>query len=239
MMEVIPALDIFKGKCVRLVKGNFKEKKIYHLNPLKVVKFFEKVGFKKLHLIDLEGAKEGKVKNWQTIKEIAKNSRLLIEFGGGIRKEKEIEKLFHLGINQVILGTFPLKEPEKFKNILKKIDRQKIIVAVDIKEGKICSYGWQKKEKIEINFFLKKLAKVGIKTVLVTDTERDGTLTGPNFFLYKKLTKNFPNLEIIASGGIRDIKDLKKLSKIKIKKAVIGKALYENKIFLKKLKVFL
>jgi len=237
-MEIIPAIDIIEGKCVRLIRGNFKSTKVYSTDPVKIARLFQKAGLKRLHLIDLEGAKEGKIKNWETIEKIAKNVNLLIEFGGGIRDEREIKKLLNLGIDKVILGSLALKEPEKFKRIIQKF-QDKIIVAVDILGKKICYRGWQEKAKINIDYFLKNLIKLGIRTVIFTDIERDGTLKGPNFSLYKKLVSKFPNLEIIASGGVRNKEDLKKLSKIGLSGAIIGKAIYENKIKISDLKLYL
>lgn len=234
-MEIIPAIDIIKGKCVRLLKGDFRSKKVYSSNPLKTAQLFQKIGLKCLHLIDLEGAKEGKIKNWETILKIAKKTNLKIEFGGGISDERDIKKLLDLGIDKVILGSLVLKEPDKFKKIVKKF-QGKIIVAVDILGKKICYHGWQKKAKINIESFLKNLIKLGIKTIICTDIERDGTLRGPNFSLYKKLISRFPNLEIIASGGVKNIKDLKKLSKIGVAGVIIGKAIYEKEISLNDLK---
>jgi phosphoribosylformimino-5-aminoimidazole carboxamide ribotide isomerase len=236
-MEIIPAIDIIGGKCVRLIKGNFKTKKVYSANPLKIAQSFQKAGLKKLHLIDLEGAKEGKIKNWETIEKIAKNTNLKIEFGGGVEDERDIKKLLSFGINKIILGSLVLREPEKFKKIIKKF-RDKIIVAVDILGKKICYRGWQEEAKKELSSFLEDLIKLGVKTIICTDIERDGTLRGPNFSLYKKLVSEFPDLEIIASGGIRNKEDLKKLSKIGLSGAIIGKAIYENKISLDDLKSF-
>jgi len=228
-MILIPAIDIIKGKCVRLVKGEFKSEKIYSLNPLKIAHFFQKAGLKKLHLIDLEGAKEGKIKNWKTIKDVCQKTNLLVEFGGGVRKEEDIKKLLDLGADKIILGSLVLKEPERFKKFLKKY-KEKIIIAVDIKRNKVYYHGWQRKSNKELYSFLKNLAKLGVETIICTDIERDGTLKGPNLSLYKNVVKTFPKLEIIASGGIRNKKDLEKLSKIGVAGAIIGKAIYENKI---------
>ena len=189
-MELIPAIDIISGKCVRLTKGDFKSKKIYSSNPLKIAQLFQKAGIKRLHLIDLEGAKEGKIKNWETVKEITLNTNLLIEFGGGIKDEKDIKKLLGLGVDKVILGSLALKDPEKFKKIVKKF-KDKIIVAVDILGKNIYYRGWQKKATINIGSFLKNLIQVKVKTVICTDIERDGTLKGPNFSLYKNLVQKF------------------------------------------------
>jgi phosphoribosylformimino-5-aminoimidazole carboxamide ribotide isomerase len=237
-MEIIPAIDIISGKCVRLVKGDYRLKKVYSDDPVKVAKFFEREGMKKLHLVDLDGTREGKIKNWGTIEKIAKNTNLEIEFGGGIRDEKDIKRLLSLGINRVILGSLVLKEPKKFEKIAKKFP-DKIIVAVDTFRKRICYRGWQENVKIDIDRFLKNLVKLGIKTILCTDIERDGTLKGPNFTLYKRLVSKFPNLKIIASGGIRNIQDLKRLSQIGVAGAIVGKAIYEKKISLSDLKSFI
>jgi len=237
-MEVIPAIDIIDGKCVRLVRGDYGTKKIYSNDPLKIALSFQNAGIKKLHLIDLDGAKEGKVKNWKTIEEIAKNTNLEVELGGGIRGEKDIKRLLNLGVGRIILGSISLKEPKKFKNIFKKFGPDKIVVATDVKRNKICYRGWQEEIQKKFSSFLKDLIKLGIKTVICTDIERDGTLKGPNFSLYKRLISKFPKLKIIASGGIRDIQDLKKLSKIGVPGIIIGKAIYENKISLSDLKSF-
>ena len=235
-MEIIPAIDIIGGKCVRLFKGDYKLKKIYSNNPLKIAQLFEKTGLKRLHLIDLEGAKEGKIKNWETIEKIAKNTNLEIEFGGGIQSEKDVKKLLNLGIDQIILGSLAIEKPERLKEILKNFGSEKIIVSLDIQKDKICYRGWQKEVKEDINSFLKNLIQLGVKTVIVTDRERDGTLKGPNFSLYQRLISKFPNLEIIAAGGIRNLKDLRKLSKIGARGAIVGKAIYERKLSLNDLK---
>ena len=156
-MEVIPAIDIISGKCVRLIRGNFKSKKVYSANPLKIAQNFQKVGIKRLHLIDLEGAKEGKIKNWKTIEKIAKNTDLLIEFGGGIRDEKDIKKLLNLEIDRVIIGSIALKEPPKLKNFLRKFGKEKIVIAVDIKKNEVYCRGWQAKSRVDIDSFIKRL----------------------------------------------------------------------------------
>ena len=237
-MQVIPAMDIISGQCVRLTKGNFKSKKVYSQNPLKIAQIFQKAGFKKLHLIDLDGARAGKIKNWETIEKIAQSTNLKIEFGGGIRDARDIKTLLDSGINKVILGSLALKDPDKFKKIVKKFG-DKIIAAVDIMGKKICYRGWQKETQKELSSFLKDLIKMGVKTIICTDIERDGALRGPNLSLYKRLVPKFKNLKIIASGGVRNIEDLKKLSQIGLTGVIVGKAIYENKISFNELKIFL
>jgi len=234
-MEIIPAIDILGGKCVRLTKGDFKSKKVYGSSPLKMAQRFQRAGLKRLHLIDLEGAKAGKIKNWETIEKIAKNTKLFIEFGGGVSGGRDVKKLLDLGIDKVILGSLVLKKPEKFKKILRKF-KGKIIVAVDVKKDKIYYQGWRKEAQKELSSFLEGLIKLGVKTIICTDIERDGTLRCPNFSLYKKVIKAFPDLEIIAAGGVRDKEDLKQLSKIGAQGAIVGKAIYEKKVSLKDLK---
>jgi len=238
-MKIIPAIDIISGKCVRLTKGNYRLKKVYSSNPLKTALLFQKAGFKRLHLIDLEGAREGKIKNWGTIKKITENTNLLIEFGGGIREEKDIKRLFDLGIDRIIIGSIALKEPQKFENIFKKFEKEKVIVAVDTKRNKVCYKGWQAKTTKDISSFLRDLIKLRVKTIICTDIKRDGTLRGPNLSLYKKIISNFPAFKLIASGGIRNINDLKKLLKIGVAGAIVGKAIYEKKISLDNLKTSL
>ncbi len=237
-MEIIPAIDIIDGKCVRLTRGNYGTKKIYSGDPLKVALAFQNACMKKLHLVDLDGAKEGKIKNWETIKKIAKNTNLLIEFGGGIRGEKDIKKLLNLGINRVIVGSIALEESQKLKNFLKKFGKEKIVIAADIKGNKVCYKGWRAEAKKELSSFLKDLDRLGVKGIICTDIERDGTLLGPNFSLYRTIVKKFPDFNIIASGGIKNVQDLKKLEKIGVAGVIIGKAIYENKISLNDLKSF-
>ena len=235
-MEIIPAIDIISGKCVRLIRGDFKLKKVYSSNSLKIAQLFQEAGLRRLHLIDLEGAKAGKIKNWKTIEKIAKNTNLSLQVGGGFRKEKDIKQLLDLGFHQVTLGTIAVRQPEKSKKFLKKFGKEKIVVDVGVKNGEIYFRGWQERTKKDIDSFLKDLIKLGVKTIICTDIERDGTLKGPNFSLYKKLISEFPKLEIIASGGVRNIEDLRKLSKIGVAGAIVGKAIYENKISLDDLK---
>jgi len=237
-MQIIPAIDIINGKCVRLIKGDFKLKRVYSSNPLKIARLFEKTGLKRLHLIDLEGAKEGGIKNWEAIKKIAQNTNLEIEFGGGIQNERDIKKLLDLGINKVILGSLVFKRPAEFKKIFKKF-KEKIIVAIDVRGNAIYCRGWREKTKKKLGSFLADLIELGVKTIICTDIERDGVLRGPNFSLYKKLTKKFPNFKIIAAGGISSKEDLKKLSRIGVAGAIIGKAIYENKISLNDLKIMM
>ena len=234
-MEIIPAIDIIGGKCVRLNQGRFSSKKVYSVDPLKIAKSFQGAGIKRLHLVDLEGAKEGKIKNWETVKKIVRNTSLLVEFGGGIRNEADIKRLLNLGVDKVILGSLMLKDPGKTKKLFKKF-KEKIIAAIDVKKNKIYYKGWLKKSSKSLYSFLRNLDKAGVKTIICTDIGRDGTMKGPNLFLYRKLVKDFPGANIIASGGVRNKDDFKKLSKIGVSGVILGKAIYEKKIKIRDLK---
>lgn len=238
-MEIIPAIDIFKGKCVRLEKGNFSKKKIYEESPLKVARSFQRAGIKKVHIVDLEGAKEGRVKNWNVIRKIASNTHLLLQVGGGLRRREDLETLFRLGPHKAVLGTMVLKEPGRFRHILKTFGPEKIIVDVPFKNNLIYARGWQERTALDPISLLRRLETWGVKTVICTDIERDGTLRGPNIPLYRKLQRTFPNLTIIVSGGIRNKKDVAALQKAKMKGAIVGKAIYEKNIALKDLRSYI
>lgn len=234
-MEIIPAIDIMGGKCVRLERGDFTKKKVYSEDPLKVALSFQKAGCKKLHLVDLDGAKEGEVKNWRTIENIARRTNLILQVGGGFRKEKDLKRLFDLGPHKVILGTLALQNHKTFKKFLKKFGREKIIADVAVKSNCVLLKGWQKEVKKNPYDILGDLSSQGAKTIICTDITKDGTLQGPNLSLYKRILGKFPQLELIGSGGIRDKGDLKKLASLGLAGAIVGKAFYEKKISLKEL----
>lgn len=233
-MEIIPALDIIGGTCARLTEGDFNREKIYNLSPVNQAERFQEVGFKKIHLVDLDGTKQGKIKNWKTVQEIAEETKLKIEFGGGIRSEEDIAKLLKIGVDKIILGSLMIKEPELFEKIAKKF-KNKIIAAVDVKDDAIYIKGWQEKSAERLLPFLERLSRLGIKTVICTDIKRDGKLSGPNINLYKLILKKFPKIKLIASGGIKSVKDIKGLSKIGVAGVIVGKAIYEKRIKLDKL----
>lgn len=238
-MEIIPAIDILGGRCARLTKGNYRLKSFYSKNPLRLAQFFQEKGFKKIHLIDLDGARAGKVVNWPVIEEIVEKTNLVLQAGGGFQTLKDIKRLLNLGRHQIICGTIILRKPRKFKDFLKKFGNKKIIADTGVKNEEIYIRGWQEKTKERVEPFLQKLIQLGVKTVVCTDINRDGTMNGPNFSLYEKLVREFPKLKIIASGGIRNKTDLKRLSRIGVQGAVIGKAIYEKKISLENLKPYL
>ena len=234
-MKCLPAIDILDGKCVRLTKGDFDKSKIYNESPLDQAKIFENAGFKEIHIVDLNGAKSGNRSNLSIISNIASDTGLKIQLGGGIRSIDSITEAFDLGINKIILGTSILNK--KFaREVMQKFDPNKIIFGLDVelKNNIFClvSHGWNEVSDIDIFDFIDEIKPIH---VLVTDIAKDGMMSGPNYDLYSFLKGKFPHLKIIASGGIRDINDVQKLISIKIEHAVIGKAIYEEKIELMEL----
>ncbi len=234
-MKCLPAIDILDGKCVRLTRGDFDKSKIYNKSPLDQAKIFEDAGFKEIHIVDLNGAKSGNRLNLSIISKIASNTCLKVQLGGGIRSIDSIREVFDLGINKIILGTSILYK-EFAREVMHRFNPNKIIFGLDVelKNNIYClaSHGWNEISDINIFDFVDEIKPIH---VLVTDISKDGMMTGPNYDLYSFLKSKFPNLKIIASGGIRDINDIQKLISIKIEHAVIGKAIYEEKIELMEL----
>lgn len=229
-MNIIPAIDLIDGQCVRLTKGNYDEKKIYSSNPLEIARDFEKNGFKRLHLVDLDGAKAGKVINSDVLKTICANTSLIVDFGGGIKTDSDLELVFQAGAKQVTIGSLAVKNPDKMANWIHKYGPDKFILGADVKDGKIAVGGWIETSDIELIPFIKSYFKLGIRTVLCTDISKDGMLSGPAFELYNLIMKRFPDLNLIASGGVSCIEDIEKLCAFEIPSVVVGKAIYEKRI---------
>jgi phosphoribosylformimino-5-aminoimidazole carboxamide ribotide isomerase len=234
-MRIIPAIDIIDGKCVRLTQGDYTQKKIYHEEPLDVAKSFEAAGLTHLHLIDLDGAKLGKVVNWKVIEKITAQTRLHVDFGGGIKSTEEITTLLNLGVTQVNIGSIAVQEPGKIVEWLGKFGADKIILSADVKSEMISINGWQNNASINIVAFLRDYVQKGIEHVTCTDIATDGMLTGPNVELYKKILLSFPQLHLIASGGVSNVDDLHELKLIGVDGVIVGKAIYEGKISLEEL----
>ena len=231
--EIIPAIDLLDGKCVRLLRGDFAAKKIYEKNPAKIAAQFFTAGARRIHLVDLNGAKNGAPENAQKILEIRqKFPNLKIQIGGGIREISTAEFYFKNGIDKIIVGTAAVENENFLQNLVAKFTAEKIIVGVDLRGEKIATDGWKKNSEISLEKFLTKLKNLKIAEIVATDISRDGTLGEPNFELYEKLRKM--NFEIIASGGVSDFSNLQKLKKLGARGAIVGKAIYENKIDLKK-----
>ncbi|MEJ7646732.1 MAG: 1-(5-phosphoribosyl)-5-[(5-phosphoribosylamino)methylideneamino]imidazole-4-carboxamide isomerase [Chryseolinea sp.] len=234
-MRIIPAIDIIDGKCVRLTQGDYLRKKIYHEDPLMVAKSFEDAGLTHLHLIDLDGAKVGQVVNWKVIETITSQTRLQVDFGGGIKQTDEIVKLLDLGVQQVNLGSIAVNEPLKITEWLEQFGKGRIILSADVKNEMISINGWQNDASINIVTFLRDYVQKGIEHVTCTDIGTDGMLTGPNIELYKKVLLSFPQLHLIASGGVSSIEDLEELKLIGVDGVIVGKAIYEGRISLEQL----
>ncbi len=238
-MEIIPAIDIIDGKCVRLSQGDFTQKKIYNEHPLEVAKQFEDAGIKRLHLVDLDGAKSGAVSNWKVLGSIASQTKLIIDFGGGIKKEEDVRIAFDSGAAFATVGSIAVKNENEFKNWLKIFGADKFLLGADVKDEKIFINGWLEKTDINIFDFVKKNIALGIKQIFCTDINRDGNLEGPSFDLYKKVIAKFPSLHFIASGGVSSVDDLECLLELNCSGVIIGKAIYENRISLNDLKNFI
>lgn len=237
-MKIIPAIDIIDGKAVRLTQGDYAQKKVYNENPLDVARSFENAGLGHLHLIDLDGAKAGKVVSWKIVESIVSNTSLQVDFGGGIKTKEEIEKLLSLGVHQVNLGSIAVKDPEKLTSWLKEFGSEKIILSADVKNQIISINGWQDNSTINITTFLRDFIQRGIEHVTCTDITTDGMLTGPNMELYQMILLSFPQLHLVASGGVSNLDDLHELKRIGVDGVIVGKAIYEGKVALNDLKNF-
>lgn len=238
-MRIIPAIDVLGGKCVRLAQGDYTRKQIYNHDPLEVAKIYEAAGLKYLHLVDLDGAKAGKVVNWKTIEGITNKTNLKIDFGGGIKNDEDLKKVFDCGARQVTCGSIAVKNPPKVVEWASVYGRDKIIIGADVKGKKIAIHGWMEPTSLDIEDLLHKYLGEGLEYAICTDIATDGMLQGPNLSLYKDLLNTFPNIKLIASGGVSSIADIKALANLNLDGAIIGKALYENKISLTELSNFI
>jgi phosphoribosylformimino-5-aminoimidazole carboxamide ribotide isomerase len=234
-MEIIPAIDIIDGKCVRLTQGDYDQKTIYNENPLEVAKAFEGAGLKRLHLVDLDGAKEGAVKNWAVLQQIAASTNLSIDFGGGIKQDKDLKIVFESGAAYATIGSLAVKQREVFVSWLKDYGADKFLLGADVKSEKIAVAGWLETSEIGIFDFLNDYVGEGIQQVFCTD----GKLEGPSIDLYQKIIEKFPSLWFIASGGVSSMEDLHALKAIGCSGAIVGKAIYEGRIQLHELKYLL
>lgn len=233
-MKIIPAIDIVNGKCVRLVQGNFSKVTVYSKDPVEVARQFEEDGFEYLHLVDLDGARLGRITNWKVIEKIAGKTALKTDFGGGVHTEEEIERLMGLGVEYINIGSLAIRQPDTFTTWLNKFGSDNFILSADIQHEMIKISGWQEEAGISVFDLIRKFKTV--RHVTCTDISTDGMLNGPNIALYKKLKIKFPNLGIIASGGISTADDVEELNYLKLEGAIIGKALYEKKITAEQLK---
>lgn len=239
MMRIIPAIDIIGGKCVRLSQGEYDSKKVYHENPLDVARMFEDNGIKYLHLVDLDGAKAKHVVNLKVLEDIVSKTRLIVDFGGGIKSDEDIKAVFENGAAQVTVGSLAVSNPEKMEQWLSEYGSEKIILGADAKDGKIAISGWQTISTQSLTEFIGSYAAIGVEYVVCTDISKDGMLQGSSIELYRHLRHDFPKLRFVASGGVTNISELSVLEEIGMDGAIIGKAIYEGKISLTDLKAFI
>ena len=235
MIELIPAIDIIGGQCVRLTKGDYDQKTVYRDSPAEVAKEFEEIGFKRLHVVDLDGAKSKHIVNSEVLHRITTDTQLIVDFGGGIKTDEDIEKAFTAGASMVTIGSIAVTNPDLFMGWLEKYGAERIILGADVRHGKVSINGWKEDSSEDLLPFLKKYVDAGVKNVLCTEISKDGTLTGPAIELYQSMMTAYPELHLIASGGVSSIDDIKALEAAGIPAVVFGKAIYEGKINLNEL----
>jgi len=231
----IPAIDIIDGKCVRLTKGDYSQKKVYNEYPLEVALQFEAEGIKRLHLVDLDGAKAGAVKNWKVLEQIAGRTGLVIDFGGGIKTVEDVHIVFDSGAALATIGSMAVKDPELFGFLLTTFGAGKFLLGADVKNEKIAVHGWLEQTDMHIGEFLNTYLSKGVQQFFCTDIAKDGMMQGPSTDLYQSLLEAHKGLNLIASGGIRHLDDVIKMKEIGMAGAIIGKAIYEGKISVKEL----
>jgi len=237
-MQIIPAIDIIEGKCVRLTEGDYTQKKIYNEDPLEVAKQFEGVGLMRLHLVDLDGAKAGKVINWKVLEKIANKTSLVIDFGGGIKTEATLKTVLDTGATYATIGSLAVKERVTFEEWIERFGANIFMLGADVHSEKIAIGGWLEKTEIDVYDFIGSYMNKGVTQIFCTDIQKDGKLEGPSIELYQKILELYPTLKLIASGGVSQLKDLEELRIIGCSAAIVGKAIYENKISLSELSTF-
>lgn len=229
-IELIPAIDIIDGKCVRLTKGDYDQKKVYNENPVEVAQHFENLGFKRLHVVDLDGAKSKHIVNDDVLRAITAATSLVVDFGGGIKTEEDIEKAFDAGAAMVTVGSIAVTNPQLFLNWIEQYGAEKLILGADVRNGKISINGWKEDSSEDLLPFLKQYTDKGVRNVLCTEISKDGTLQGPAIDLYQQIMKAYPDMHLIASGGVSCNDDIRALETADIPAVVFGKAFYEGKI---------
>lgn len=234
-MYLIPAIDIIDGKCVRLTQGDYEQQKVYNEDPLEVAKAYEAHGLKRLHLVDLDGARASRIINHKVLERIATHTNLWIDFGGGLKSDDDLRIAFECGARQVTGGTVAVKQPNTFQGWLEKYGSESIILGADARDGKIAISGWQEQSELELFAFLEDYIAKGVQYSICTDVSKDGLLQGTALELYTQIRERFPELKLIASGGVTGLDEIVKLRELGCFGAIIGKAIYEGKISLKEL----
>jgi phosphoribosylformimino-5-aminoimidazole carboxamide ribotide isomerase len=238
-MEIIPAIDIIDGKCVRLTKGDFEKKIIYDDHPLEIAKRFEAVGITRLHIVDLDGANWEPLKNLKTLESISKETSLIIDFGGGIKTSEDVQAVLNAGAAMVNVGSITVKDPELFYQWIKDFGAKKFLPGADVLLKKIKIHGWKEETGIDVFDFINEMILKGIDQIFCTDISKDGMMEGPSTELYEEILEKFPSLHLIASGGISCFDDLVVLKEIGCSGAIVGKAIYEEKISMKQIENFI
>lgn len=234
-MEIIPAIDIIDGKCVRLTQGDYAQKKVYNEHPLEVARAFEDAGLQRLHLVDLDGAKAGAVKNWKVLEALAGKTGLVIDFGGGIKTAADVDIIFNSGAALATIGSLAVKEPDAFMGFLQQYGAERFFLGADVKNEKIAVGGWLETTDKWVYDFIEEYIEKGIRQVFCTDVSKDGLLQGPSLDLYRNIVAKFPQLHFIASGGVSELDDVHRLEEAGCKGVIIGKAIYEGRITLQEL----
>ena len=234
-MHIIPAIDLIDGKAVRLTQGDYRQKTEYNARPLEVAQQFEDAGLTRLHLVDLDGAREKRVINWKVLEQIASKTRLHVDFGGGVQSDDDLRMVFECGAKQVTGGSIAVKQPDMLERWLSQYGSEKIILGADAKNEKIAVSGWEEGTDVWIYDFLEKWVDGGVQYVISTDVAKDGLLQGPSFDLYRNMQDRFPDLNIIASGGVSNMSDIEMLADMEIYGVIVGKAIYEGRVTLKEL----
>ena len=238
MIEIIPAIDMIEGKCVRLTQGDYATRKVYNEDPLEVAKAFEDAGIRRLHVVDLDGAKAGHIVNYRVLEKLAGHTSLVIDFGGGLKQTKDVEIAFDCGAQMVTGGSIAIKDPETFTAWIARFGSERIILGADAKDRRIAISGWEEATDAELLPFIQKYREQGIEKVICTDISRDGMLEGPAVDLYQEILEAVPEIYLIASGGVSSIADIEKLAEANVPAVIFGKALYEGRITLKELEQF-
>ena len=238
-MRIIPAVDIFEGKCVRLQQGDFRRRKVYSADPLEVARRLEDAGVRYVHLVDLEGARAGRVIHWSVLEQIAGQTQLKVDFSGGLKTDEDLRRAFDLGARQVCLGSVAVVFPLKVYKWLQDYGAQRIVLSADVHRSRIVISGWQEETEISLISFLESYLSIGLRTAVVTDVSRDGMLGGPALDTYRYVRNSLPRLQLIASGGVRTLQDLESLQALGVTGVIIGRALYEGTLTLSDLEPFL
>jgi phosphoribosylformimino-5-aminoimidazole carboxamide ribotide isomerase len=238
-MQIIPAIDIINGKCVRLTEGDYTRMTEYTSSPLELAKMYEANGIERLHLVDLDGAKAGAVQNWQVAEEISSQTKLIVDFGGGVKTKEDVHRIIDLGISYVTVGSIAVKNQDAFLDWILEFGANRFLLGADVRDELIMVSGWTEKSTLSLIPFLEKYCEQGISSVFCTDVSKDGKLEGPSVELYKKIITHFSEMKLIASGGVSSMIDLDTLAEIGCSGVIIGKAIYEHKISIKELTDFI